>query len=261
MRVSVLGATGAMGGSVIKCALQDGHSIVNKVSSKDNISMLFRRADVVIDFSCPVATEAMLRHIYDRKVNTPIVVGTTGLSKLHINLMRQCAEFTSIFSTPNMSVLVALTNVIVYELAQLLDEDFEVEISETHHRLKKDAPSGTAIMLGKTVAEARKQNFSDVANFARFGIVDPRKRGEIGFSVKRCGRVNGIHSVDFINDNECISIRHEAFSREIFARGAVSAAKWVFQQKPGFYNMTDLTKEAVTPVLNNIINSLFTSST
>jgi 4-hydroxy-tetrahydrodipicolinate reductase len=257
MRISVLGATGAMGGNVIKVALQEGHGVVNKVSSKDNISMLFRRADVVVDFSCPMATEAMLRYVCDRRTEVPIVVGTTGLSKLHINLMRECSKFTPIFSSPNMSILVSLTNVIVYELAQLLDESFDVEISETHHRLKKDAPSGTAIMLGKTIADARKQNFSDVANFVRFGIIDQRKRGEIGFSVRRCGRINGIHSVAFVDNDECLSISHEAFSKEIFSKGAIAAAKWVLHQNPGFYNMTDMAKSLVVPVLDNMMHSLF----
>lgn len=257
MKISVLGASGAMGGYVIKAALRDGITVENKVSSRDSIGVLFRNTDAIIDFSCPMASEDMLAYALAHKTNVPIVIGTTGLSKLHTDMMRECSHFTQIFYAPNMSFLVAIINMAVYSFAKLLDEDFDVEISDIHHRLKKDAPSGTALMFGKTVANARNTEFSEVANFVRYGIIEQRKRGEIGFTVQRCGNVIGTHEVKFMGEKEDISIKHEAHSKEIFAKGAVKAADWVRKQKPGFYDMNDFTKDLIIPAVKTLYKDFF----
>ena len=257
MKISVLGATGAMGGYVIKAALQEGYAIMSKVSSKDNIATLFDETEVIIDFSCPMATESMLRYVLEKGTDIPVVIGTTGLSKMHIDLMKQCASRIPVFTAPNMSFLIALMNMTVYALAKMLDEDFDVEILDVHHKFKKDAPSGTARMLGKTIAKARDRKFDDVANFVRLGIIEQRRRGEIGFSVQRCSNVIGTHEVSFMGEYENIKLMHEAHSKEIFAKGAVSAAKWIIKQPKGFYSMNDYVKDLIAPMVKALYKDFF----
>ncbi|MBR1480007.1 MAG: 4-hydroxy-tetrahydrodipicolinate reductase [Alphaproteobacteria bacterium] len=257
MKISVLGATGAMGGFVIKAALQEGFSVENKVSSKDNIENLFRNVDAVIDFSCPLATEAMLRCVRNERKQIPLIIGTTGLSKMHLELMKECARHVQVFYSPNMSFLIAILNMAMYAMAKLLDEDFDVEILDVHHKLKKDAPSGTALMFGKTIAKARRREFSDVANFVRYGIIEQRRRGEIGFTVQRCSNVIGTHEVSFMGEFENIKLKHEAHSKEIFAKGAVQAAKWIVKQPNGVYTMNDFTKDMIVPMVKSLYKDFF----
>ena len=258
MRISVLGANGAMGGFVIKAALQEGFVIENKVSSRDNIENLFKNTDAIIDFSCPIATEAMLRYARNNREKIPLIIGTTGLSNMHIDLMKECAANVPVFYSPNMSFLIAILNMTVYAMAKLLNEDFDVEILDVHHKLKKDAPSGTALMLGKTIAKARDRDFSDVANFVRYGIIEQRQRGEIGFSVQRCSNVIGTHEISFMGEFENIKIEHEAHSKEIFAKGAVQAAKWIIKQSNGLYTMNDFTKDLMVPMIKSLYKDFFT---
>jgi 4-hydroxy-tetrahydrodipicolinate reductase len=199
----------------------------------------------------------MLLYVKKHMPNIPIVIGTTGLSKIHIDLMENCSYFTPIFHAPNMSFVVSLINTLLALVAKILpSQEFDTEISEVHHKLKKDAPSGTALMFGKTIAEVRGDNFLDVANFIRYGIIDQRKTGEIGFSVQRCGRVIGKHKVSFVGNHENISIIHEAHSKEIYAVGAIHAAEWTYKQKPGLYDMRDLTKDAVLPIIKEMCEDL-----
>ena len=257
MKVSILGATGFMGGFVVKAALQEGYYIINKVSSKDDISSLFRDTDVIIDFSCPMATESMLAYSKGRQLRVPLIIGTTGLSHLHIDLMHDCAKSAPVFYSPNMSFVIAIANMMLYSVSKFLGEDFDAEILDSHHKLKKDAPSGTALMFGRTIAKARDRNFDDVANFVRYGVIAPRERGEIGFAVQRCGNTTGTHEIGFYGEYENLKIRHEAHSKEIFAKGAVKAAKWLMHKPTGFYTMEDLTKEQILPVLKEMYRELF----
>lgn len=259
MKISVLGSTGAMGGFVIKAALQEGFTIQNRVSSKDSIDNLFKDSNAIIDFSCPIATESMLRFAAEKKTEIPMVIGTTGLSRMHLDLMKECALTVPVFYAPNMSFLVAIVNMAVYAISKLLGDDFDTEILDIHHRLKKDAPSGTAIMLGKTIARARGKNFSQVANFVRYGIIEQRKRGEVGFSVQRCGNVIGTHEISFMGEFEDLKIRHEAHSKEIFAKGAVQASKWIIKQQKGLYTMNDFTKDLMVPMVKSLYKEFFTS--
>lgn len=260
MKVSVLGATGTMGGLIIKAALQEGFEISNKVSSKDEISELFVDTDVIIDFSCPVATKAMLEYAIQYNKKPSIIIGTTGLSDECIELMKICSRQTPVFFSPNMSFLISLANMIVYATGRLLDETFDVEIVETHHRLKKDAPSGTALMLGQSVAKSRNKELRDVAVFERHGVIPQRQLGDIGFSVKRCGKIVGEHEVSFVGDYEEISISHKAFSKEIFAKGAIKTVKWVTAQAPGFYTMNDFTRDMIIPIVKDLYKNFFSWS-
>ena len=147
MRISVLGSTGAMGGLVIRSALREGFELSKKISSKDRISDLFIDTDVIVDFSCPVATESMLQYVSKEKIEIPLVIGTTGLSERCMELMERCSEYTQVFYSPNMSFLISIVNMMAYATAKLLDRSYDVEIAEVHPKLKKDAHSGTAIML------------------------------------------------------------------------------------------------------------------
>lgn len=260
MRISVLGATGSMGGLIIKTALQDGFEIAGKVSSNNEISDLFHEADVIVDFSCPLATGSMLEYSLRNDIPIPIIIGTTGLSEDCIDLMKNCSRFAPVFYSPNMSFLISIVNMAVYAIGKLLDETFDVEITESHHRLKKDAPSGTALMLGDSIAKSRGVQLNDVAVFSRHGIVQQRKVGDIGFSVRRGGKVVGEHEVNFIGDFEKISVSHNAYSKEIFAKSAIKTVKWIIAQPPGLYTMNDFTRDMIIPVVKDLYKDFFSMS-
>lgn len=257
MKISVLGSTGAMGGLVIRSALREGFEISKKVSSKDNISDLFLDTDVVVDFSCPVATESMLQCINKDKITIPVVIGTTGLSEHCMELMERCSEYTQVFYSPNMSFLISIVNMMAYATAKLLDSSYDVEIAEVHHKLKKDAPSGTAIMLGNSIAQARGRRLKEVARFTRYGVIPTRQDGEIGFAVQRCGNTVGKHEISFVGEYETLKIKHTAHSKEIFASGTVKAIKWLVKQKPGFYTMNDFTRDMVIPMVKSLYKDFF----
>ncbi len=260
MRISVLGSTGAMGGLIIKSALQAGFEISNKISSKDKMSSLFIDTDVVVDFSCPVATESMLRYVIENNIVIPIVIGTTGLSEQCIEMMEYCSKYTQVFYSPNMSFLISIVNMMAYATAKLLDNSYDVEIHEVHHKLKKDSPSGTALMLGKTIAQARGRRFEEVARFVRYGVVPTRQDGEIGFSVQRCGNTVGKHEISFVGEYETLKIKHTAHSKEIFAKGTVKAIRWLVQQLPGFYTMNDFTRDMVVPMVKSLYKDFFSKA-
>lgn len=257
MKISVLGATGSMGGLIIKTALQDGIEIAGKVSSKSDISELFVNSNVIVDFSCPLATDSMLRYALQNGSSTPVVIGTTGLSDDCVDLMKSYSKVAPVFFSPNMSFLISIVNMAVYVIGKLLDETFDVEISETHHRLKKDAPSGTALMLGNSVAKSRGRNLRDVAVFERYGVIPQRRLGDIGFNVSRCGKVVGEHEVKFVGDMEEISVAHKSFSKELFARSTIKAIRWLVAQAPGFYTMNDFTRDMIIPVVKDLYKDFF----
>ena len=259
MKISVLGATGSMGGLVIKSALQNGFEVINKVSSKDKISDLFLESDAIVDFSCPIATESMLSYVLQTKSKIPLVIGTTSLSQKCFEEMQNCSNFAPIFYSPNMSFLISIVNMTVYAIAKLLDESYDAEILDIHHRLKKDAPSGTALMLGHSIAQARAQNFEDIATFFRYGIIAQRRIGEIGFSSQRGGQTVGEHIVSFTSDQESIKIHHIAHNKEIFAKGAIKAINWITNQKAGLYTMNDFTKDSIIPIVKALYNDFFSS--
>ena len=246
-----------MGGLVIKSALQEGFEISNKISSKDRISDLFTNTDVIVDFSCPVATEEMFLYANKNDIAIPMVIGTTGLSEQCMELIENRSKFTQIFYSPNMSVLISIVNMMAYATAKLLDESYDVEILEIHHKLKKDSPSGTAIMLGKSIAKARGRRLEDVGRFTRYGVIPTRQEGEIGFAVQRCGHTVGKHEISFVGEYETIRIKHTAHSKEIFAKGTVKAIRWLIEQKPGFYTMNDFTKDMVVPMIKSLYKDFF----
>jgi len=194
--------------------------------------------DAVIDFTSPDNTVAMLDDCVSHKI--AMVIGTTGFSEGQEEKIRQAAEKIAIVKAGNMSLGINLLTLLVEQAAAALGPDYDIEIHEAHHRHKKDAPSGTALMLGEAAAKGRKVSLKDKAVHAREGQTGERPEGAIGFSVTRAGGIIGEHEALFGSGEEVISLSHKALDRAVFARGAVTAAGWVTGQKPGLYSMRDV---------------------
>jgi 4-hydroxy-tetrahydrodipicolinate reductase len=262
MRLVVVGAAGRMGqmlvkaisateGVVLAAALerpgspaigQDagliaGMGPLGVVISDDPLAALLK-ADGVIDFSTPVATlEIAVLAAQARIVD---VVGTTGLSEADLAKLEAAARHAVIVRSGNMSLGVNLLAAMVEKVAKTLGVDWDIEILEMHHRMKVDAPSGTALLLGEAAAKGRDIALAQHSVRARDGHTGARKVGDIGFATLRGGTVVGDHSVLFAGPGERIELTHKAEDRGIFARGAIHAALWGRGRKPGLYSMADV---------------------
>lgn len=196
-------------------------------------------SDVMIDFTAPVATveHAALAARHGKA----LVVGTTGLSAVEEASLAAAAQKAPVFHSANMSVGVSVLAAVVEQLAKRLSpEDYDIEIFEAHHRHKVDAPSGTALLLGRAAAAGRGVRLDDAMAAARHGHTGPRVAGSIGMSVFRGGDVAGDHTVTFAGEGERVELTHRASDRAIFARGALRAALWLKGRPPGLYGMKDL---------------------
>ena len=246
VKIAVMGASGRMGQMLINAVNahedtvlsgvieRDGHDWVGKdlgemmSGSKTGITVesdpleVFARSQAVIDFTAPASTvnfaalaaQARLVH----------VIGTTGFSDDDLAAINRAARHAVIVRAGNMSLGVNLLTQLTRKVAEALDEDFDIEITESHHRYKVDAPSGTALMLGEAAADGRGKKLSEISDRGRDGITGERKKGDIGFHALRGGDVVGEHDVVFAADGERIVLRHLATDRNLFARGAVKAA-------------------------------------
>lgn len=194
--------------------------------------------DVAIDFTLPEATELHLAAALS--AGTPIVIGTTGLSDDQENQIKSAASDLPIVFAANMSAGVTVLLDLVARAAAALDDAYDIEIVEMHHNRKVDAPSGTALALGKSAAEGRSVDFDTAKQLSREGRTGPRPAGQIGFATMRGGTVIGDHTVCFAGPGERVEISHKAGGREIYASGAVAAAKWLTGQGPGLYDMRDV---------------------
>lgn len=198
----------------------------------------FAKAQAVIDFTAPAATvEFAALAAQARAVH---VIGTTGLEPEHLAKIKAAARHAVVIRAGNMSLGVNLLVQMTRKVAAALDADWDIEVVEAHHRMKVDAPSGTALMLGEAAAEGRGVPLSEVRDPAREGITGARERGHIGFSAIRGGDIVGEHDVIFAGMGERVILRHVATDRAIFARGALKAALWGKDQKPGEYDMLDV---------------------
>jgi 4-hydroxy-tetrahydrodipicolinate reductase len=195
-------------------------------------------ADVWIDFSVATATAAVAAAAAER--GAALVVGTTGVSADGKAALAAAARRVPVVFAPNMSVGVNVLLQLVADAARLLGPGYDLEIVETHHRLKRDAPSGTALRLAEALAEATGRDLGRDARYARHGDVGPRSASEIGIQTLRGGDVVGDHTVFFLGLGERIELTHKASSRETFARGAVRAALWTAGRPPGLYDMRDV---------------------
>jgi len=201
---------------------------------------LFDSADVVIDFTSPAAS---LHHAKLAAAHgTAIVIGTTGLSAGEETELVAITKGNTVIYCANTSVGVTLLTQLVEEVASKLTQEWDIEILETHHHHKVDAPSGTALALGKAVAKGRGVVLDEVADVVRKGQTGARKQGDIGFAVLRGGDIVGEHSVIFYGESERVEISHRATDRAIFARGAIRAARFAVTANFGFYDMTDVLK-------------------
>lgn len=198
----------------------------------------FVSADAVIDFTTPAATVA--NSVLAAQARIVHVVGTTGLSKDDLARLDAAARHTVVIRSGNMSLGVNLLAALVRRAAQALDEAFDIEVLEMHHRNKVDAPSGTALLLGEAAAAGRGVDLDQRSVRSRDGHTGARKAGDIGFATLRGGSVVGEHSVIFAGDGERIEFVHKAEDRNLFARGAVKAALWGRGRKPGLYSMMDV---------------------
>jgi 4-hydroxy-tetrahydrodipicolinate reductase len=225
--ISIFGAGGRM-----------GQAIAEAVALREEVRLSEHHPDVFVDFSVPEAVEEHLAAA--RRANKPILVGTTGLSAEHQALIDAAAGEVAVIYAANTSLGVNLLAFLVRETAARLGEDWDVEICEMHHRMKADAPSGTALMLGRAAAEARGGTLDSLADCGRDGITGPREPGRIGFAALRGGSVAGEHQVIFAAEGERLELGHRAEGRAIFARGAVEAALWLVGKPAGRYTMADV---------------------
>ncbi|WP_375280667.1 4-hydroxy-tetrahydrodipicolinate reductase [Pseudooctadecabacter sp.] len=208
------------------------------VAVSDDPVATFAKAQAVIDFTAPAATVAFAE--LAAQARAVHVIGTTGLTEDDIAKLDAAAHHAVIVRAGNMSLGVNLLVQLTKKVAAALDEDFDIEVIEAHHHHKVDAPSGTALMLGEAAAEGRGVALKDVSDSGRDGITGARKRGDIGFSAIRGGDIVGEHDVLFAAAGERIKLTHIATDRAIFARGALKAALWGQDQKPGAYDMLDV---------------------
>jgi 4-hydroxy-tetrahydrodipicolinate reductase len=195
-------------------------------------------ADVLIEFSHPEPTLAHLKAAAE--AGKAMVIGTTGLSPAQVAELKWLAEQTRVVFAPNMSVGVNLMFKVCQMIASVLTDGYDVEIVEAHHRLKKDAPSGTALKLAQVIARELGRDLEKVGVYGRKGLTGERTKDEIGIMTVRAGDITGEHTVIFCGVGERLEVIHRAHNRDNFARGAVTAAKWVVHQEPGLYDMQDV---------------------
>lgn len=217
-------------------AMMGGQSIGLNVT--DEPLDVFATAQAILDFTAPEATVGF--SILAAQTRAVHVIGTTGLSEEQLKKINAASRHAVIVRAGNMSLGVNLLVKLTRMVSEALDEDFDIEIIEAHHNRKVDAPSGTALMLGEAAAEGRGKSLPDISDRGRDGITGARKRGDIGFSAIRGGDIVGEHDVLFAGDGERIILRHVATDRRLFAKGALRAALWGQNQKPGEYDMFDV---------------------
>jgi 4-hydroxy-tetrahydrodipicolinate reductase len=258
----ITGASGRMGQTLIRlaqtsdklrlvgCVERSGHPWIGRdvgeamggtpvgVKVTDDALEAFAKAQAVVDFTAPAATvdfaalAAQARAVH--------IIGTTGLEPDHLAKIDAASRHAVIIRAGNMSLGVNLLVRMTQKVAAALDADWDVEIVEAHHRMKVDAPSGTALMLGQAAAQGRGVSLDDSKVSGRDGITGARAKGSIGFSAIRGGDIVGEHDVIFAGEGERVILRHVATDRSIFARGALRAALWGQGQKPGQYDMMDV---------------------
>ena len=246
IKILLNGANGKMGSEVIQavknvenceivCGFDQEENTKNGFPVYKTIEDIKENVDVIIDFSVPVATFEILK--YARQNKTPIVIATTGFSKEQIEEIQEVSKEIPVFRSSNMSLDINLMASLIQKVAEVLTTA-DIEIIETHHNRKIDSPSGTAILLADAINEVleNKKEYT----FDRMQKREKRNKNEIGFSSIRGGNIVGEHTVKFFGENEALEITHKAYSRQVFAEGAINAAKFIVEQKPGLYDMRSL---------------------
>ncbi len=249
-RIGILGAAGRMGQEVARAIESSAATLAGGADREDaggtigglaigaDEAALAARSDVLVDFSASAALAAHLDAAVGAGV--PVLIGTTGLKAEHHRLIDHAAAAVPVLQTGNTSLGVTLLARLVREAAERLGPDWDIEIVETHHRLKIDAPSGTAQLLGQAAAAGRGATLTELAEEGRAGLDCARTDGAIGFASVRGGTVAGDHTVLLAGEGERLELTHRAENRAIFARGAVRAALWLVGRPPGRYTMGDV---------------------
>ncbi|RIA47298.1 4-hydroxy-tetrahydrodipicolinate reductase [Dichotomicrobium thermohalophilum] len=262
MRLAVMGAAGRMGRALIRAVHESpqstlvggteaaGSEAIGKdlgelagvgalgIHVTDDPLELFTRCEGILDFTSPNATAEYAGLAAQGRIVH--VIGTTGFGESDEQRIASASRHATIVKAGNMSLGVNLLTALTEKVAAALDQDYDIEIVEMHHRYKVDAPSGTALMLGEAAASGRQVALSEHAVKAREGHTGPRQSGDIGFATLRGGDVVGEHTVVFAGQGERVELTHRATDRQIFARGAVKAALWARGKPPGIYSMRDV---------------------
>ena len=246
MKLIINGYSGTMGQVLTKCALADEeielvagvsplhHDVNGQFSTYSTFAEVKEDADVVIDFSNPLALDGILEYCLNTK--TPVILATTGYNDEEMAKIHEAAKQIPIFLSFNMSLGVNILLKLVKEAAKNL-ANFDIEIIEKHHNKKVDSPSGTAVMIANAVKEIREQS---EFIYGRHGRTGKRQQNEVGIHAVRGGTIVGEHSAIFAGNDEILEINHSARSKNVFAEGAIAAAKYLVNQDPGFYNMDDM---------------------
>jgi 4-hydroxy-tetrahydrodipicolinate reductase len=237
--IIITGSKGRMGQALIACAAKiPDLQIAGQVDKDDDLRSVIEKCDVVIDFSLHSATPQVAELCAMHK--KALVIGTTGHSDAEQSKIKEQKTKIPIVWSSNYSTGVNTLFWLTRKAAEILGPGFDLEVVEMHHRLKKDAPSGTAKSLAEILAAVRNEQLEKVARHGRVGIVGERTAPEIGIHSIRGGDVVGDHTVMFANAGERLELTHKASSRDTFANGALRAAQWVVKQKPGIYDMQDV---------------------
>lgn len=239
LRLCIHGSKGRMGRALIRCASEDpGLAVLAEVDTGDDFGQALHRCDAVIDFSAKEITARVARDCAE--AGKTLVIGTTGHEQAEREQISLAAKKIPLVFSPNYSVGVNALFWLTRKAAEILGPGFDLEVVEMHHRMKKDAPSGTARHLAEILAEVRQLDYAVAGRHGRAGIVGERTDDEIGIHAIRGGDVVGDHTVIYAAPGERLELSHKASSRDTFARGALRAAKWAAHQPAGLYDMQDV---------------------
>jgi 4-hydroxy-tetrahydrodipicolinate reductase len=250
INITITGALGRMGKILIKrisknknlrlFSLTDLKSgkIINGIKTQKNNLEAFKKTDVIIDFSRPKASLEILN--YAKKLKKKVVIGTTGFTKKQNNLIKNYSRKIAIFKSGNMSLGINLLEYIINIITKKIPNDYQIGINDDHHRMKVDYPSGTALMLANAVSKGKNKDLESIKGKTFLNKKGDLQKSKINFFITRKGNTIGKHSVIFNNKIENIELKHTAFSRELFADGALNAAIWISKKNKGLFNMQDM---------------------
>ena len=250
INITITGALGRMGKILIKriykkknlklfslTDLKSGKASHKIKIQKNNINA-FKKTDVIIDFSRPKASIEILE--YAKRFKKKIVIGTTGFTKKQNNLIKNYSKKIAIFKSGNMSLGINLLEHIVNIFSKKIPNDYQIGISDNHHKKKIDYPSGTALMLANAVSKGKNKNLESIKGKIFLNKSGKLQKNKVNFFITRRGNTIGKHSVNFNNNIESIELKHNAFSRDLFADGALNAAVWISKKNKGLFNMQDM---------------------